>query len=282
MTPPIEPSSASINAPFRAAFGTAFGAAFGAPVSAGICAGISAPFCAGISATFRAPISAPGSTGSPTGRRPIQLLAIAAVAALALAGAGCVTMASPEISSMKDSIERDLGAAHFEREVTVTLGRLSLGLGKFVLNRLSDPGEDINVLRGVKKVEVGVYVANRDDRRDRGWDDDDADGWGEGGWDESDDHAELDRRLADDRAFRLERVLRERGWIAAVTLREGDERTWVYYRTNSRADRLRGVYVVALEGDELTLVRLTGRLDRALEAAISLSRQYVAGEDPLL
>ncbi|HVS65428.1 MAG TPA: hypothetical protein VMT85_18215 [Thermoanaerobaculia bacterium] len=225
-----------------------------------------------------------GSTGSSSGRGRLQLLAIATLAAVALSSAGCVMMASPEISSMKDSIERDLGAAHFEREATVTLGRLSLGLGKFVLNRLSDPDEDLNVLRGVKKVEVGVYVADRGHRRDRGWHDDDdhADTWGEGGWDETDDLAGLDRRISGDRAFRLERVMRERGWIAAVTLRQGDERTWVYYRTNSRADRLRGVYVVALEGDELTLVRLTGRLDRALEAAISLSRQYAAGEDPLL
>jgi hypothetical protein len=205
---------------------------------------------------------------------------------------GCVTMASPEISSMKDSIEADLGAADFDREFAMTLGRMSLGVGKLVLNRFDDTAEYRDLWQGIKKVEVGVYVADgarsrssddRDwrtrERREEEW----AADWRGDREDRFDGGGPDHRRSGDDDlAFRLEEVMRDRGWTTAVAMREGRERTWVYYRTNPRQDRIRGVYVVALDGDELTLVRLSGRLDHTLKAAINLSRQYAAGEDPLL
>jgi hypothetical protein len=200
-------------------------------------------------------------------RSPAPLLLLAVLAA-ALGAGGCVALASPEMTAMKDSIEGDLASADFDREFGITLGRMSLGLGKLVLNGLGEEGEDLNLLRGVRRIEVGHYVADRGEDRRRD-DDELEDLWAE----RYEAGSPLD--------FRLESMMRRRGWTAALAARDGGSRTWVYYRTGDRQDRIRGVYVIALDGEELTLVRLTGRLDRTLAAAMSLSRQYAAGEDPL-
>ncbi|HVS15583.1 MAG TPA: hypothetical protein VMV46_16785 [Thermoanaerobaculia bacterium] len=201
--------------------------------------------------------------------RPAAPSLLLALALPALAAGGCVALASPEMTAMKNSIEGDLVGADFDREFGLTLGRMSLGLGKLVLNGISDEEEDLNLLRGVKRIEVGHYVAHQGGtRRDPAGD----------AWQALPEEPHVaDAPLA----FRLERLMRHRGWTAAVAARDGLSRTWVYYRSGERQDRIRGVYVIALEGEELTLVRLTGRLDRTLAAAIALSRQYAAGDDPL-
>jgi hypothetical protein len=175
---------------------------------------------------------------------------------VALLGAGCVTATSPEIASMKDGIETALGG-DFEREVGIRLGRVSIGFGKAILGavgRHADGDDDLSaitdLLRGLRKVEVSVYETGALD--DEGW---------------------------QDVPLRVERAMARGRWTAAVRVRAEHELAWVFCKLD-QTDQLRGVTVVTLDGEQLTFVRLAGRLDRALAAAISLARQS-AGDDDL-
>jgi hypothetical protein len=53
-----------------------------------------------------------------------------------------------------------------------------------------------------------------------------------------------------------------------VRTREADERTWVFLHTTPDGG-LSNLFVVTLDGKELTLVRLDGRLDHAFAAAVA-------------
>jgi hypothetical protein len=66
----------------------------------------------------------------------------------------------------------------------------------------------------------------------------------------------------------FERDLVRAGWSMAVRTRETDERTWMFLHTDSDG-ALSNLFVVTLDGKELTLVRLDGRLDRAFAAAVA-------------
>lgn len=59
----------------------------------------------------------------------------------------------------------------------------------------------------------------------------------------------------------------DEGWRSMVSTVEGDgERTWVLTRTGSD-DSTTGILVIALDQDELEVVRLDGDIDRVLIAA---------------
>jgi hypothetical protein len=178
-------------------------------------------------------------------RRPGVVLAAAALVA-PLAGAGCVLTSSPQLAAMKTEIETAVDG-DFEREMGVRLGRLSIGLGRAVVGMVARHDDEADLarvhalLRGLRKVEVGVYDA------------------GELGGDLGAAPERIERAMARDR------------WMPAVRVRSEDELAWVFCRLDG-AERLRGVTVVSLDEEQLLLVRLSGRLDRALAAGMSLVR----------
>jgi hypothetical protein len=75
---------------------------------------------------------------------------------------------------------------------------------------------------------------------------------------------------------RFERRLAEDGWSLMVRTREKAERTWVYVR-NGPGETLTNLFVVSLEGSELTLVRVDGRLDRVVAMALAEHPQSAFG-----
>ena len=187
-------------------------------------------------------------TGSPRGA---LALAGASLCTLLLAS-GCITMSSPEVASMKNDIETALDG-DFEREVGIRLGRLSIGLGKAILNTIADEDdEDLSdvteMLRGLHKVEVSVYQTGE---------------LGGEGW--------------RDVSRRVESAMAREDFTATVRVRDDHELAWVFCRIDEK-ERLRAVTVIALDGEQLTLVRLAGRLDRALAAAISLANDAAGGD----
>jgi hypothetical protein len=180
-----------------------------------------------------------------------RVLAVVALS-VAILGSGCVTATSPEIASMKDDIETAVGG-DFEREIGIRLGRVSIGLGKAVMGMVArhddgDMAEATALLRGLRKVEVTVY---------------DTGSFAGGNW----------RDLPD----RVESAMARGRWMPTVRVRSDEELAWVFCRLDDE-ERLRAVTVVTLDDGQLTLVRLAGRLDRALAAAISLTRQS-GGDD---
>ncbi len=140
---------------------------------------------------------------------------------------------APELDSVRKEIERQIPDAHFEKDFAISLGPISLGLVRTIIRFV--PDEDVHEVReylgDLSKVQVAVYEANvpRD--------------------------AELKT------PHKLESLLDE-GWEMAIKARNHGGSVWVMYRSDG--DEIREVYVIALDPDELVLMKASGRLDRLL------------------
>lgn len=159
---------------------------------------------------------------------------------------GCFTT-SPGMMNLADTLESDLGGTRLEHQFGLTFGRMSLGLAKGI-TRIATRNEDadpaLDVLKGIKKFEMASFEARSSGSRTF--------------------PAELDAALADS------------GWETLARFRDGGEFGWVAYQLDR--DRLKRVLVIALDDEELILVRLKGRLDKVLTAALAYSRQQILDE----
>jgi hypothetical protein len=160
-----------------------------------------------------------------------------ALLSLSFATAGCG--GSPSVDQVRWELQRRFPEARFQREARVRLGRISLGLIRGVVRMVPGEVEGQQFLNAVHRVDVATYrVSSLPDL----------------------DRIQGDTRFADQ--------LADAGWTMVVRTREADENAWVYLRSDE-AGIMRSLFVVALETDELTLVRLDGRLDQALVEAIA-------------
>jgi hypothetical protein len=155
-----------------------------------------------------------------------------------LAGCG----GSPTVSEVRWEFERRFPEARFEPEEHVHLGRFAMGLLHGVAGLAAahdeDDREGVEIFRQIHSVDFASYkVRNLPD---------------------------LDRLAAD---ARFERDLKRSGWSRMIRTREATESTWVYVRGDE--DSLRSLFVVSLDKDELTLVRVDGRLDKMLAMAMA-------------
>lgn len=166
--------------------------------------------------------------------------------ALALSSSGCLVSASPQVWSVKSEIESALPGSRFEKDFAVHLGRLSLALTRGIAGLAADEedADELELLRGIKKVEVGVF--------------------------ENDGGGHIDGQ----KLSKIEAALEESHWQMALRQREDDSIAWVYYRLDEKS--LRGVFVIVLDRDELTIVRLKGQLDRVLSTAIELAERELS------
>jgi hypothetical protein len=90
-------------------------------------------------------------------------------------------------------------------------------------------------LRGVSGVEIGVYDAHVDSLT----------------------NLHMPKRL---------QSLLDDGWEIAVRVRDNHEAAWLLYRPDG--ERVKEVFVVVLDDDELVLVKARGHLERLIEAAM--------------
>jgi hypothetical protein len=168
-----------------------------------------------------------------------QALALSLLLALVLPLAGCHGGA-PSVDTVRWEIERHVPGARFERESHIRLGRLTLGLARHIVHLVDDGDPDTKVLNHIRRLEVATYhVLSLPD---------------------------LDQHFAEQTRF--ERALADAGWSTAVKARNHDSRTWIFVRGDENGV-LRNLYVVDLEPGELTLVRLDGRIDRAMADSIA-------------
>ena len=175
---------------------------------------------------------------APPARNPARALpAVLAAAALALGAAGCWEGPGPD--AIRRAVELQVPEARYDREVHVRLGRLTTGLVRFVANRALDPEEDAEartVVNSVRRLEVAVYT-NRSDLPEAYFDD-----------------VTMPRRLG--------RMLERDGWMVMSEVRDRGSLAWVLIDQDpDPAGAIRGLYVVALEPEELAVVRLEGRFD---------------------
>ena len=156
-----------------------------------------------------------------------------AVVFLTLAGVvlstGCV-LRGP--SGIKDQVERSNGRT-YQREFGITVGRTGLGIARMAM-RIGDEDEAVHMLRGVNKVQVGVYEVV-----------DQGNGTGRSA------------RASDFGLYDPLVQVREDGETVLVLAREEDE-------------TIRRLLVVVDSDDELVIVRLRGDLERIIEDAIRL------------
>lgn len=177
-----------------------------------------------------------------------KALAVAAVlSSLALPLAGCGSPPSTDQVTME--IQRWLPGARFEREEHVRLGRIKLGLVKGILRMVDDNDKEDTgaILREVNRLEVATYRV---------------------------------RHLPDTTGLRekapgFERQLAQSGWSLTVKAQEDNNPTWLFTRSDGRGG-LRNLLVVDLDDEELTVVRMDGRLDRALAEAVAERPREVA------
>jgi hypothetical protein len=162
------------------------------------------------------------------------LRAVAISAGLAmLSSPGCFW--SPELSSVRDDLERQLPGASFNKNVELSFGPVMLTFARVVTSLIPGAREARPFLRGVSHVEVGVYEAHIDSI---------------GG-------LRMPKRL---------QSLMEEGWETAVRVRDNQDAVWLLYRPDG--NEVKDIFVVVLNKDKLVLVKARGHMEKLVEAAM--------------
>ncbi len=165
------------------------------------------------------------------------------VAVLAMTGVvlsfGCV-LRGP--AGIKNQVERT-GGRSYQREFGITVGRTGMAIARWAA-RIGEEDETAHLLRGVNKVQVGIY-----ERID--------DGPGTG---------------------RPVRASDFRGYNPIVQVRKEGETVMVL--ALEKNETIRKLLVVVDSGDELVIVRLRGNLEHIIEDSIRLGLEQ-GGRDEL-
>ncbi len=164
------------------------------------------------------------------------------IALLALPLGACF-FSAPGLVPLEAEAQRALPGLRAYPDMELKLGRLSLGLARSIVRAAAEDDEEEQVaslLQHVNGVELAVYdLASRDD-------------------------GDAARAIG-----RLSQLAARRGWLAAARFQDAESSGAVFFQQDGGG--IRGIYIVALEDDSLTLVRLRGRLDRAIADAIALA-----------
>lgn len=170
---------------------------------------------------------------------------------IALVGVGLATMGcfttSPRMHAFAYSIQHEVPDMELEHIRGGTFGRMSLGMARTIARWAMDDEDDqefVGFFRGIRKVEYAMFDATRGD-------------------------AAFPRKLHDS--------LSRKGWTTLARFREDEQLAWVLVRM--RRDSIDRLIVVHLDDEELTLVRLGGRLDDVLRAALDYARREVLDDD---
>ncbi len=153
--------------------------------------------------------------------------------------AGCAGGGSPSVDTVRWEIQRRFPEARFEPEEHFHLGRVKMGLLRGLVRMVPGKVDGQEFLSRIHGVEVASYNVHS--------------------------LPDLDR-LGDETRF--ESQLARAGWSLAIRTREENERVWMFVRA-AEDGGMRNLFVVNLESDELTLVRIDGRIDQALAQAIA-------------
>ena len=169
-------------------------------------------------------------------RAPV-LIVIALLIAAGGTSSGCLW--TPELANVRRDIERQIPQARFDKEIELSLGPLSLAFARLVTRFVPDAREARSYLRDVRRIQIAVYNAQ-----------------------------DLPPTSGVEMPAAL-RELQEHGWVTAVRVRDGEELVWILYRLDKES--VRELYVVALDHEELVLVRATGRLESLVARALQES-----------
>jgi len=148
---------------------------------------------------------------------------------------GCLW--APDLDRVRRDIEGQLPGVEFNKEFALSLGPVTLGLAKLITKFVPDAEEARMYLNDVSRVKVAIYEA---------------------------DSVPEDVKLKIPKD--LKKLLEKDGWELVVKTQEDRDATWILCQLDG--DKLKGIYVVVLDTDELVLVRAHGNLDRVFEQAM--------------
>lgn len=176
-------------------------------------------------------------------RHTQTFIRIAVLLAIPLLLGGCFRARALE--RIADEIAWQYPDADFQRDFSISLGAMSLGLVRFGAGFVEEGRQAREYMRGVDRVQVAVYKVRRlHDIED----------------------AEMPEGLSD--------LVNDDDWEVMVKTNEPRERVWILYREDG--DIVTDVHMTVLSDDELVLVRVSGRindiLDKALEDHGSLTQ----------
>ncbi|NOZ61137.1 MAG: DUF4252 domain-containing protein [Calditrichaeota bacterium] len=77
----------------------------------------------------------------------------------------------------------------------------------------------------------------------------------------------------------IEQRLKQRGYSAIVKVKDRDENVWIFTRIHRH--RLRAMYVISLDREELVLIEMEGRLGKLIEKAVR-DRGFKQGRKQLI
>ena len=164
---------------------------------------------------------------------PVVIVVLLAVAATSL---GC--MWAPGLAQVRRDLERQLPGAHFEKDIELTLGPVSLAFARLFTRLVPDAREASGYLSDVSRIELAVYAADR-----------------------------IPSAMDVTMPHRLKELEANEDWEMAVRIRDKDELAWILYRTDD--EDIKELYVVILDQNELVMVRAEGNLERLVARALN-------------
>jgi uncharacterized protein DUF4252 len=162
----------------------------------------------------------------------LRAVGLASVLA-ALAAPGCFS--SSELANVRYDLQHQLPGASFKKNVEFSCGPVLLTLARTVTTIIPGAREARPYLSGVSQVSIGVYDAHVDSLGD----------------------VRMPKRL---------QSLIDDGWETAIRVRDNHEAAWLLYRPDE--DRVKEIFIVVLDDDELVLVKARGNLEHLVAAAL--------------
>jgi len=170
------------------------------------------------------------------------------VAAFPLLLAGCLRAVQLERDGQQ--IAWACPDAQFHRDVSLSLGPMSLGVLRWAAGLAGDDDEDVRQAReylgNIHRIQIVVYEVKG-----------------------------LEGSIRDLFPRRLQETLDDGDWQLLVKSNEPDEQAWIHYREDDKGI-VREMNIAALDQRELVLVRLSGNLNRLFEQALADERPLTA------
>lgn len=161
------------------------------------------------------------------------------VAAGLVAGtlAGCAE--SSFTARARGELEASFPGARFEKQVAMHFGRLTTAMMKPVARwALREDDEDMDVLRRIRRIDIAIYEVRS-----------------------------FPGEVGGATLTGLEDALGGKDWDRLLRTREDGEVTWIFNR--ERDGEITDLFVVTVDGAEMVMVRVGGRLDRMLADLIA-------------
>jgi hypothetical protein len=169
-----------------------------------------------------------------------RFIAAVLVSLVTLSSSGCFTA---DFDGIDKRLLWELREASVEKKIKFKIGPLTMSMLKAVTTFAPLEPEVKGMVRGISSIDIAVYeLSNTEEVSLSG---------------------SLSRSIAEQ--------LGRKGWEQIVRAKEIDSMAFVFCRYDDV--RIKGIYVIAMEAEELVLVKIHGRLDHVLALAMEMAER---------